>query len=87
VVVAANGGCPDVLFFQWRIQRGGGPPVAGPVLYFFAFFLLFVVLVRARRTTKTSLFAVRLQSGRTAKPVAVVPNGLSLGNVFAVRGL
>jgi hypothetical protein len=38
VVVAAGGGCPAVLFFQWRIQRGGGPPVAGPVLYFFCFF-------------------------------------------------
>jgi hypothetical protein len=69
-------------FFSVEDPTWWWPTVGGPCVVFFAFFLLFVVRVRARHTTKTSLFAVRLQSRRMAKPVAAVPNGLPLGNFF-----
>jgi hypothetical protein len=82
VVVATGGGCPAVLFFQWRIRCGGGPPVAGPVLYFFCFFSFVCHACQREAHDKDLIFAVRLQSRRTTKLVAAVLNGLPLGNFF-----
>jgi hypothetical protein len=68
-----SGGSGVVVAHRWRVLL---------CFIFLLFFLLFVVRVRVRRTTMTSLFALRLQRRRTAKPAATVANGMPLGNFF-----
>jgi hypothetical protein len=58
------------------------PASSGPDLCFSSFFVMFAMRTRARCTTKTSLFVVRLQARRMAKQAAVVSNGALSGAFF-----